>query len=245
VAEPEHFEDPVFAYDRLAHSYAKLAQRRWPYLAGVEREIMARIPSRSASMLDVGAGDGCRAVRIASHARISRLVLLEPNDKMMSARPDGVEIWRCRAEELKCRHTEEQFDVVTCLWNVLGHIRGTTQRIEALAAVARLLSENGRFFMDVNHRYNVRSYGLLPTAARFAYDFFVSRDKNGDVIASWDLRENRISTYGHVFTNAEVIQLAANAGLKLEERVAIDYKDGEVRRNAFQGNLLYVFRRRA
>ena len=171
-------------------------------------------------------------------------MLAEPSEKMLSRTPNGVGVWRDRAEELGNRQSSQKFDVITCLWNVLGHIPGITHRTQALNAIRCLLSEKGRFFLDVTHRYNVRSYGLVPTAARMLYDFFVRRETNGDVITNWDIGNARIRAYGHVFTQSEVVQLAHNSGLKLEECVVIDYEDGKIRGSPFQGNLLYVFRRR-
>jgi len=236
------FQDPVLAYDRLAKDYAELAKKRVHYLAGVEREVLSRVPTGSSALLDIGAGDGSRALRIASAARISRIVLAEPSGKMLSLAPNGATVWRDRAEDVGRQRSNETFDVIICLWNVLGHVRGESRRVQALSAVKNLLSEEGRFFLDVTHRYNLRSYGILPTAARLLHDFFVRGETNGDVAANWKIGNARISTYGHVFTHHEVLGLATNSGLKLEERVVIDYETGDVRTRAFQGNLLYVFR---
>ena len=236
------FQDPVLAYDRLAKDYAELAKKRLHYLAGVEREVLSRVPTGSSSLLDIGAGDGSRTLRIASRARISRIVLAEPSGRMLSQAPDGATVWRDRAEDLGIRHSSETFDVITCLWNVLGHVRGESRRVQALSAIKNLLSEKGRFFLDVTHRYNVRSYGIFPTAARLLHDSFVRGETNGDVGVNWNIGNARISTYGHVFTHNEVLVLASNSGLKLEERVVIDYETGTVRARPLQGNLLYVFR---
>jgi 2-polyprenyl-3-methyl-5-hydroxy-6-metoxy-1,4-benzoquinol methylase len=243
VGDVEQFDDPVLAYDRLWQAYRDLARRRERYLIAVEREILSRVASGSDSLLDIGAGDGSRAVRIAFQAGIPRVVLVEPSEKMTARTPVGAEIWRTRAEKLGDRSVNEKFDVITCLWNVLGHIRGTALRIEALNAIKGRLSQEGKFFMDITHRYNVRSYGLVPTAVRFLYDSFAPSHANGDVVASWDIGASCISTYGHLFTHNEVMHLALTCGLKVEERVVIDYENGQVRRNAFQGNLLYVLRR--
>ena len=83
---------------------------------------------------------------------------------------------------------------------------------------------------------------MFPTAARVLHDFFVRGETNGDVGVNWKIGNGRISSYGHVFTHNQVLALASNSGLKLEERVVIDYETGDVRTRAFQGNLLYVFR---
>lgn len=264
----KQFDDPVAAYDCLAGHYDELNQKREPYLRGVEREIISRIPKGSGSLLDVGAGDGARALRIASQRAIDRVVLLEPSLEMAGGSAEHAEVWRVRAEDLGLGTADEtrracgpgtgedgppytgtpgmiteRFSVITCLWNVLGHVPTAEKRLRALSAIARVLAPQGRFFLDVNHRYNLRSYGMLLTSARWFHDLFLPSENNGDVIAQWNSGETSISTYGHVFTHREVMRLAEAAGLELEERPVIDYVDGRVRRFAFQGNLLYIFRR--
>ena len=267
----EHFDDPVAAYDRLAAHYADVISQRDLYLRGVEREIISRIPKGSRSLLDVGSGDGTRAVRIASQLGIARVVLVEPSKEMPGKSANHAEVWPIRAEDLSTdapgethracgpgtggdarpstilpdtvpRETiSNRFDVITCLWNVLGHIPTAEKRRRALAAIASLLAPQGRFFLDVNHRHNLRSYGIFPTCARWIHDAFSPSEKNGDVLAGWE--KAGITTFGHVFTHREIAHLAEAAGLELEERLVIDYDDGRIRRFSFQGNLLYIFRR--
>ncbi len=246
---PEHFDDPVAAYDRLAARYAALSRKREAYLRGVEREILARAPKPSQSLLDVGSGDGSRALAIASPLAIRRVVLVEPSREMAAKAAGSPEIWPVRAEDLGSidgphpQPIADRFDVITCLWNVLGHVPTAEKRLQALTAIARLLAPQGRFFLDVNHRYNLRAYGLLPTGARWIHDLLSPSDTNGDVLAKWSAGKAGVSTYGHVFMHPEIKRLVASAGLEIEERVVLDYENGRTRRFAFQGNLLYVFRR--
>lgn len=238
---PEHFDDPVAAYDCLASRYADLSRRHGRYLRAVEREVISRISKGNRSLLDVGAGDGVRAQRIASESGIERIVLVEPSEEMTGKAAELAEVWPLRAEDLAVDAAAERLDVITCLWNVLGHIPTAEKRRRALTAIARLLAPQGRFFLDVNHRYNSRSYRIFPTAARWIHDFLSPSENNGNVLAQWS--DAGISTYGHVFTHREIMHLAEAAGLELEERLVIDYEDGRIRRFAFQGNLLYIFRR--
>jgi len=257
---PKHFEDPVVAYDRLSAHYSDLSRRREAYLLAIEREIISRTPPRGRSLLDVGAGDGTRALRIATQLRIGRVVLAEPSHKMISESiletMKRAEVWPLRAEDLGRRVLDsggeaakvgaaraETFDVITCLWNVFGHIPNAQKRLRALHAIARLLAANGIFFLDVNHRYNVRSYGWFPTSARWIRDLFWHDENTGDVVAQWDTGDDCISTYGHVFMHREIAGLAHASGLDMKERIVVDYETGSRRRLAFQGNLLYVFRR--
>lgn len=260
----EHFEDPVAAYDRLAPHYADLSRRREPYLRSIEKIVASRVPPNSKSLLDVGAGDGIRTLQIARECGIQEIVLVEPSLEMTAQAigMEKIEIWNIRAEELgdkasncasvradvseaetKEKKEVQRFDVITCLWNVLGHIRRVEDRKRALRGIARRLMPGGRCFVDVNHRYNFRSYGVIAGGLRFIRDSLFYEETNADVIATWDLGGSSISTPGHVFTDREVRQLAAAAGLTIEERIVVDYDSGKVRRFAFQGNLLYVFRR--
>jgi 2-polyprenyl-3-methyl-5-hydroxy-6-metoxy-1,4-benzoquinol methylase len=247
----QYFDDPVAAYSRLGPHFADLSSRREPYLRGIERRIVSRISNNAKALLDVGAGDGSRALRIASEAGIPDVVLVEPSKEMSAAVQGAAEVWNVRAEEMgdhrrigrdgQARH----FGVITCLWNVLGHVRGIENRVRAMRAMNDLLAPTGKCFLDVTYRYNLRSYGVFPTAARFLRDSVLYRDINTDVVASWNIGSESISTYGHVFADREIRQLARSAGLEVEERIVVDYDSGKIRRFAFAGNLLYVLRRRS
>lgn len=235
--------DPVTAYDQLAPYYSHFSQRRAAYLRGVEKHIGSHIPAGAASLLDVGAGDGSRALRIASAAGISRVVLLEPSSRMAGETPAGSQLWRVRLEDIELAGIVERFEVITCLWNVLGHIPGHEKRARALNIAAQLLSPGGLLFVDVTHRYNVRSYGAVMTAARWLRDRLAPSEINGDVVARWQTQSGEITTYGHVFTESEMRRLTKSAGLERVERVVIDYQTGETRGMSCLGNLLYVLRR--
>jgi 2-polyprenyl-3-methyl-5-hydroxy-6-metoxy-1,4-benzoquinol methylase len=172
---------------------------------------------------------------------VQRLVLLEPSAAMRGNAPRGAAVWTLRAEEL---HTvEAEFDVITCLWNVLGHIFPSLARTEVLCQFARLVSPRGKVFVDLNHRYNARHYGVLPTALRFARDSLLPRDSNGDVAVAWEVDGARATTTGHVFTDAEFRSMARAAGLTVEKRWVLDYATGETRRWSIEGHMLYALTR--
>lgn len=235
--------DPVAAYDQLAGHYSNFSNGRAAYLRSVEAQITSRIPVNSKSLLDIGGGDGVRARRIAAAIGISEVVLLEPSSQMSSAVLSRSTLWPVRIEDLRLGEISNRFDVITCLWNVVGHIPGSNKRIHALKNAAQLLSPAGLLFVDVIHRYNVRSYGMLATAERWLRDHVAPAETNGDVVARWKTDAGTISTYGHVFTEGEMRRLAQSAGLECLERVVIDYDTGVTRRFSCMGNLLYVFRR--
>jgi 2-polyprenyl-3-methyl-5-hydroxy-6-metoxy-1,4-benzoquinol methylase len=238
--------DPVAAYEQIAPFFSRLAERRRRYLESVDAHVVARVPRGSQSLLDVGAGDGKRTMRIAAKSGIRQVVLLEPSFAMSRSVAGTAEVWRIRAEALPEQAdavASRRFDVITCLWNVLGHIRPAAMRAGVMQQLARTLSPEGLLFLDVNYRYNLRAYGALPTAARFLYDMVRPGEQNGDVTVTWEWKEVRYHTYGHFFTHSEVMTLAHNASLALVQRVVIDYGSGQTRRFGWEGSLLYVFRR--
>lgn len=241
IASRNETLDPVAAYDRIAPDYARISSERQPYLDAVERLVIARIPRGRRSLLDVGGGNGSRAARIAAAAGLNETVLLEPSARMRQGCPPDATVWAMRAEDLGSR--EGSFDVITCLWNVLGHVSPAASRVEVLRQFARLISPKGRIFIDVNHRYNARHYGALKTAARFLRDLGSRAGANGDVRVAWTVGGEPCATIGHVFTHREFAGLCQAAGLRIEARFVIDYASGERRRWSFAGNLTYILRR--
>ncbi len=232
--------DPVTAYDRIAPVYERIAEKRRAYLDSIDRLVISGIPRQSRSMLDVGSGDGARARRIAQARDIAELVQLEPSVAMQGR---DAQFRTMRAEELHL--LEGEFDVITCLWNVLGHIFPSEARSELLRQFARLASPHGRIFIDLQHRYNMRHYRAIPTAFRFVRDRLKWHETNGDVVVAWDVEGVRYATRGHVFTHREFRSLAKAAGLNIETRFVVDYATGECRRWSFEGHLLYVLARTA
>jgi SAM-dependent methyltransferase len=232
--------DPVSAYDRIAPQFASIAEPRRAYLERIDRLIVSEIPRGSRSLLDVGAGEGERGLRIAREAGLREVTLVEPSAAMRDKWPAGIQGLSIRAEELSS--VTGNFDVILCLWNVIGHVFPAAERAEVLRQFARLASPGGRIFVDFNHRYNIRHYGLWPTVWRRLYDEIRPGERNGDVTVAWTIGGVDCATRGHVFTNREVTRMIAAAGLPIERKYIVDYATGELCRRGFQGNPLYVLR---
>jgi SAM-dependent methyltransferase len=226
---------PIAAYDALAPYYSSLLESRKPYLKMVEAIVIAHSGAPS-SMLDVGSGNGVRALRIAAALNIGNIVLVEPSEAMRRQSAENSAVWKQSVAEVP---ETNKFDLITCLWNVLGHLEGAPERASMLSRLRALLSPTGRLFLDVNHRYNAAAYGWRRTLLRMVHDLILPSEKNGDVIASWQAGSERIRTRGHVFTQRELSHLFKQAGLKVKARWIVDYETGQERRFSFSGNLLY------
>jgi SAM-dependent methyltransferase len=228
--------DPVDAYDAFAPFYSSYSTGKSDYLRKIEDIVIAHAnPARA--LLDVGSGDGRRALRIAESLNVGRAVLLEPSPAMRAQCPKAAEFWKCRASDLPdatCR-----FDVITCLWNVLGHLENAEERGRVLSTLRMLLAPGGSIFLDVVHRYNAAAYGWTKTLLRMAYDTLLPSERNGDVTVSWRAGNRQLFTHGHVFTKRELHHLFRRAQLRAGAEWIIDYQTGLERHSIFSGNLLY------
>jgi 2-polyprenyl-3-methyl-5-hydroxy-6-metoxy-1,4-benzoquinol methylase len=231
---------PIAAYDAFAPFYSGYANTRMPYLSSVENIVIVHAP-RAGSLLDVGAGDGSRALRIAHSTDMQHIVLLEPSAGMRAQCPPNLEIWQYSASEIP--DSELQFDVITCLWNVLGHLEEPEQRSSALVQFRKMLSPQGMVFLDFSHRYNAESYGWSMTFMRMAGDLFLRSEKRGDVSVAWKAGARTIHTTGHVFTHREIKRLVRSAGLKILMRWIIGYETGRESKLPLCGHLLYQLAR--
>jgi len=187
----------------------------------------------------VGAGDGVRAERLAGMVKASCLVLSEPSDGMhalcLARRAD--EVWQAPAQALP--ETERTFDVITCLWNVLGHLPGRDARIAALSGMRRLLTPMGQIFCDVNNRHNAKAYGKARVMLRRFIDGLLPDERRGDATFEWVVAGERIPAAGHLFTPGEMRALVASAGLRVVDELAVDYVTGFPSARPWDGQLLY------
>ena len=154
------------AYDQLAPHYRELAQQKCNYLDAVDRFIVAHARTPVGSLLDVGAGDGVRGVALARRLGARRIVLCEPAAEFARRCESlGVdEVWRMGAEQLP--DAAPAFDIIVCLWNVLGHLPDHASRVAALSRMKALLNPSGSIFFDVNNRHNAHAYGRMRVLAR-------------------------------------------------------------------------------
>ena len=233
--QPDSLE-PVAAYDAFAPYYKAYSKTRRRYLQKIEDIVIAHA-GNVRSMLDVGAGDGSRALRVARLANIAQVVLLEPSAGMRAHCPEGAEIWPCRISDLPA--AAPAFEFITCLWNVLGHLRDNQERELTLVRLRKLLAPGGAIFLDVCHRYNGAAYGWGRTFLRIGRDFFNPSEKHGDVVISWKAGESTIYTHGHLFTHMEIRSLCRFANLKIARRWVVSYETGKECRLSLSGHLLY------
>ncbi len=200
-------------YDGLAPYYREYAAKRAPYLEAVDRFVCDHMPAAANSLLDVGSGDGVRAMSLAKACGIPTVVLSDASTEMADRcrALSPADVWRTPAQELPDKGI--RFDTITCLWNVLGHLPDRAERLVALRRMADLLSPAGLLFLDVQNRHNALAYGWWRVFGRVILDGLVPDDRRGDSTFDWHIGGRVLHGRGHLFTPKEIVDLLCDAGL--------------------------------
>lgn len=237
--------ETIRAYDAVAAVYDKYSEKYDAYLNAVNNLVIERLAS-GMRLLDVGSGNGRRLQEISAQHRLSEVVAVEPSSEMaaMCREKTGFRVHELFGENLD-QLSDPPFDVITALWNVLGHIPSSSLRICTLINMKKKLQPHGMIMLDVNNRHNRLAYGRIVVLRRRFLDAFFFRESRGDVRFEWNIEGKTIPASGHLFVPREVETLFAQAGLEVVERWAVNYANGALSSSPFDGQLFYVLKHQA
>jgi 2-polyprenyl-3-methyl-5-hydroxy-6-metoxy-1,4-benzoquinol methylase len=225
-------------YTLFAISYRDYSFNKKEYLSAVNKFIKNEALSPE-SMIDVGSGDGRRGRYIGDILGIAKITLIDNSEGMvtLAKRVHGTDVIfsDISSPRFEIKHT---YDLVSLLWNVLGHIPRESRPI-ALTNLAKLVNDDGLIFIDVNNRYNVSHYGFLAVMKNVLKDIFSSNKANGDFNLSMMTKNGEIKTTVHIFNPFEIERIIRSAGLKIEKREIINYRNGKICKTIFGGQLVY------
>lgn len=225
-------------YTQFADSYEHYSSSKKAYISAVDGFIKENV-GQIKTMVDVGAGNGKRGKRVADMLNVNNFTLIDNSDGMIALLEDVSDARIVRADisspEFK---SEIKYEVVLCLWNVLGHVPNGG-RVVALKNLASLMGDNGSIFMDINNRYNIAHYGPMAVLKNIFKDVFLPSIFNGDFNLTFDTETGPINTSVHIFKSSEIEYLIKLAGLTIEKRSIINYITGEKAKNIFGGQLVY------
>lgn len=225
-------------YTLFASSYRDYSFNKKGYLSAVNKFIQEETLSPK-SMIDVGSGDGKRGRDIGDILGIEKITLIDNSDGMIALAKNihGADIIFTDISNSRFQ-TEKKYDLVTLLWNVLGHIPSDSRAI-ALANLVKLVNNGKSIFIDVNNRYNISHYGIKAVLRNILKDIFLPNKSTGDFTLKVLTSKGEIETIVHIFNPFEIERLIKSAGLKIEKRKIINYRNGKACRTIFGGQLVY------
>jgi 2-polyprenyl-3-methyl-5-hydroxy-6-metoxy-1,4-benzoquinol methylase len=225
----------------MASSYSKVVESRIDYLAAVDRFVTAFLGrERPSRVIDIGTGDGRRISNLSKAVATQGLQVqfegVEPSVGMRELAITSAPFARIynSVDEIDSS-VDGKFDGATMLWNVLGHAAPGS----LLPRVAGHLQEGAFLLLDINLRYNVRTYGLPRVLNNFVRD-----------LLSRQLSEARLFTASFegvtcpvwLHNTKSLHRELWNSGFQIEDIVFLDYKSGEERRSQLGGQGLVTAR---
>ena len=227
------------AYDAIAPLYSDYSANYKNYLNAVDQLVIDRL-TPNLRLLDIGSGDGRRLHKIASHHGLTDVVAVEPSSKMMALcrESTGFTVHQLFGDELS-KLPEKDFDAITALWNVFGHMADSQVRLKTLNLIKTKLKPDGFLLLDVNNRHNRLAYGRFNVLKRRLIDALAFDEKRGDVHYLWRIGEESVPSSGHLFTPEEMSTLFKQAGFKIAERWSVNYTNGRVCDSPFDGQLFF------
>ncbi|MGJ8652856.1 MAG: class I SAM-dependent methyltransferase [Opitutaceae bacterium] len=227
-------------YNELAERYRSVSESRKQFLNAVDQYVINAASKICSGVryLDVGAGDGYRSLKIVNSIKPSHTTLLDNSEEMAGKIPKGENL------DVVIAHIQEfepkvQYDLITCLWNVLGHFASVSERRMFFEKAKKVLSTEGRLILDVNNRYNIAEYGYQNVMDN------LTKDLRGDSESGWfNLKDADNETRVYIHAPCEIDKMVEDAGLEVEEVIYFDYRTGESRDTFFEGQLLYLIKQK-
>lgn len=237
------FPDSNETYDAFAPYYREYAKKKAKYLAAIDELILENLPTRTDSILDIGCGDGVRLAGLLQRISHKEVWAIDSSTEMLSLAEKNVDAKILQADIGNSSIDKDlirRFDVILCLWNVLGHVGGQETRGHAILNMSKALKENGRIYIDTNNRHNVSHYGIRTVLKNLMTDFVRPGRDNGTLPYEIRVTENKaIDAYSHFFNPGELLPLFSTSGLHPLKTRYVDYATGAIA-GPWSGNIFYV-----
>lgn len=225
-------------YNKISKTYKAQSTKRLAYLNAIDYHVIETMKNKSiSSYLDVGSGDGRRALKIASELKVSDLTLLDDSDGMLDLLEDKeVNIQKTSFFDF---NSDTTYDLITCLWNVLGHFPTKAHRLEFFKIADKLLNDNGLLIFDVNNRFNIAYYGFENVMNNL-----IDERSNKDNVGWFTIGNNTVETKVYIHSPFDINEYLKDTSLKLFNTLFVNYETGDVEKTFFEGQLFYVIRKK-
>ena len=210
-------------YRNLVPFYRNYSKEKQEYLDGVDAQIIPYIQD-GISLLDLGTGDGVRILNLLKKSKkiLKKVSLVDNCPEMLKCiKSNNLVSVEKKDFSSKDFFLDSKFDVITSLWNVLGHIN-SCMVIQSLMNMARHLKNDGIIIIDVNNRYNCKQYGINAIKNYFLDK--ISRIQTGDFSFEFCFNNTKISSFVHLFSQEEIESFFQKSGLIIQKKLYINYR---------------------
>jgi SAM-dependent methyltransferase len=232
-------------YNSIANKYADISNNKAPYLNGIDTLVLNEIKQygKCSKFLDIGCGDGNRTKKL----------LKEINPESFTGVEESYDMARIAKQKLGKENVYEgggmeflkqnkgEFDVITLLWNTLGHVSKKKDRIILLKLIRDNLAKGGICFLDVNNRYNVLNYGLKNVIFNVVKDLL--KIKGSGYYPLGATGDGNVH-YVYIFKPDDIDLILKEVDqFVVEKKWYVNYDNGKVENNLWKGQKLYMLKK--
>lgn len=220
-------------YDNLSKTYVQISEKRKKYLDSIDQEILNFLRSINvSSILDVGLGDGRRSNKYIKTLNFSEKNFygLEPSSKMyLKALNNLKEITNVYNKNVESYETNKKFNVIMCLWNVIGHVSNLEIFIKK---ISKLSEHNGYFIFDFNNIYNLQTYGIKNFLSNLLLSLFKTK-------YSYKVVHENNDTMVNYYKPSYISKILSLNNFQIIKKIHINYQNGTIC-NFLNGQILLI-----
>ena len=220
-------------YDKLANSYRVEYKNRLPYIKTVNEKICKFInPNRNLNILDIGVGDGERAMHFISQLNIKKnnYYGLEPSNKMFQKAKTKLLDKNLYNLNLENFNHKIKFDYIWFLWNVIGHVNDADT---FFLKVTRLIKDNGYIIFDFNNLFNIEEYGYFKYLKNKILSLFIS-------VFKFKLTNLNNTTQVNFYTKSYINKILKKNNIQIKKIYFINYQNGKIEKYMHRGQVLMI-----
>ncbi len=225
-------------YSLLADNYSDYANIKNKYIQRVDSLIINNCQKSPLNYLDIGTGDGKRAINIAKLVKAKYTVLSDSCEEMLANVEKNIADEVILYDITEKYFFKRKFDLITALWNVFGHIDNEESRLTSLYNIYNILEDGGRFYFDVNNRYNIDNYGLGNVLINIFRDIIPFFNDSGDFNFEINVNGKSVPSFVHIHSPFEIFTLIKKTKFQVNKVYVIDYENGTLKNSYFKGQLL-------
>lgn len=226
-------------YNKLARKYSEVSIQKLAYILSINQIITENAPKSVQNYLDIGCGDGLRTKRIIEMIQPDQATLVDTSAEMMNLARLNVLNATYKCIDPIGIEEEEKFDLITSLWNVIGHFPDFEYKSRFFQKISVLLSEEGCFILDVNNRFNTAHYGITSVLRNYVKDLAY-----GSASGYFQLQTNdQVKTHVYIHKPNELEKYLADAHLRVINKLYVNYMNGAIEKSPFRGQMVYILKK--
>lgn len=236
-------------FDILSEQYDKTSLKRKKYNDSINEIVKQFIDGdKYYCILDVGCGTGTRARELLKTLDHYEYYGCDISTKMIAKATQNGLSNISYGDVTNLQYENGKFDIVLCLFNVLGYLHHESDILKALSELSRVVKDDGVIFIDVMNQqhvgeklqYKKRYFSHLITTIK-SYMFF---GKPYGQLFKLSIDNKQLEGYVRGFRAKEIKRLVSKANLEIIKSHIVGYDSGQIHSDIKKGQIFLALMKR-